>query len=429
LEEIESYLTVSLPRFRSEDGTSDQSLTRMRRFVDHLGDPQEQVPVIHVAGTAGKGTVAAYVSEILAGHGLGVGTHLSPHVVHLWERFMVNGGPPASRALDDAFAAVVDAVEETQADGLGTPSFFEVVNGLMFRLFATLGLDRVVVEVDLGGRFDSTNVIRRRDKLAVITRIGLDHIEVLGSTIADIAGHKAGILPERGRAVVLRQPDPVAEQVVVEVAEERRCQLIWVDPVWTEHEGAPHLAANRALAVAAAGFELGRAGLAVDGCAVDEAIARSALPGRFERRLAAGRVVVLDGAHNPEKLAALLSVVEHDHPGRRCVFVLAVAAGKDVDGVLAAIAPVGRVVVATGFGASAGAAGARPPIDPAVLAARARAAGVPAVVVEPDPVRALARAVDAAVSDEPVVVTGSFYLVAALAADPAIERRLTDASP
>lgn len=417
---IESYLTTELPRFRPESGADEMSLTRMRRFLAHLGDPQEKVRVVHVAGSAGKGSVASSISWVLRFHGFTVGTHLSPHVYDLRERFMVNGELPSDDDVTSVFPAVVEAIERTNADGRGLPSFFEATNGLMFHLFATLGLDRSVIEVDLGGRFDSTNVIRRRDKLAVVTRLALDHAEILGPTIEDIARHKAGILPKAGRAVVLRQPDPAANRVLAQVANERRCDVVWVDPA-SEGRGAwrSHTEANRALAMNAAALEIERSGMVFDPVLAARATAESPLPGRFEERAAGRHNVILDGAHNPAKVAALVSTLEERYPCHRFVCVLGLLATKDAEAVLGALAEAVDELVLTQFVAPGRGADALS-AEPAALATMARAAGLGRVVVVPEPIEALTRALELASDGDPVLVAGSFRLVAAVDKHPAL---------
>lgn len=411
--DIESYLTNDLPRFRPEDEAGDKSLRRMRRLLRHLGYPQHQRPTIHLAGTAGKGSVAAYISGILLCHGVTVGTHLSPHLYDIRERFLVNCEPPSHDTIRTLFPRVFEAIQRTITEGYGAPSFFEATNALAFQVFAASGVDRVVLEVDLGGRFDSTNVVRRQDKLAVVTRLGLDHTETLGPTIEDIAYHKAGILPRNGSAVVLRQPDPVANRIISRVAAQRKCRVMWVDPDVRSPQARrspAHLEENRAVAMAAAELVIQGTGRPFDPMAAVRGIERCRLPGRFEERMVGDRRIILDGAHNPTKMAAFASQLRSRYPGRRFVCVMGFGTAKDAQEILREIADSVEVAVVTRF-VRGGDDSNEFSTNPAALANAARRAGINRVVSCAEPAAALTLALEMARDDDPVVVTGSFHLL------------------
>ncbi len=164
-----------------------------RRFMELLGNPEKNINVIHVAGTNGKGSTCAYMNAMLCSQGEKVGLFTSPHLVEMTERICINGQPISSGQFVETFLDVMDAVELLKEEGLPHPTFFEFLFGMAMKTFAKQEVDYAVLETGLGGRLDATNVIER-PVATVITSIGLDHEMYLGSTIAEIAGEKAGII-------------------------------------------------------------------------------------------------------------------------------------------------------------------------------------------------------------------------------------------
>jgi folylpolyglutamate synthase/dihydropteroate synthase len=203
------------------------ALARMRRLLAAVGSPHEEVPVVHVAGTKGKGSTVAMIADILNAAGHRVGRYLSPHVHALEERISVDGKPIDAVALTAAFARVIPVVEhfDRAAARRGTrgPSWFEVLTTVAFLHFARSKVDIAVLETGLGGRLDATNV--SRPVLSVITSISLDHMALLGNTVAKIAAEKAGII-KRGVPVVSGATHPSARRVIRAVAARRRAPLL-----------------------------------------------------------------------------------------------------------------------------------------------------------------------------------------------------------
>jgi dihydrofolate synthase/folylpolyglutamate synthase len=431
LDRVHRYLYEELGPQR---GPSGVGLARARALFGALGHPQDRFRAVHVAGTAGKGSVSTFVASLLGAHGFRVGTHLSPHVYSLPERFQVDGGPAPAELVDAALARIRPAVEAVARAGQGRPSFFEVTNAIAFCLFADR-VDYGVVETGLGGLLDSTNTMSRADKVAVITPIGLDHQEILGATVGEIAAQKAGILPVGGRALAARPRTAEVRDVLRAEAARRRCALQWVDLVAPSVRartgpggtalrlrGRPplplgptgrHQAGNAYLALRAVEAIAARDGWVLDETAVRRGLRSATLPGRFERRLIDGRPVILDGAHNPLKLAALVATLRDVHPGARVPWVLAFKQDKDLAGALHVLAPAASVVIATEFHTSGGdhAAGGSVPAERIAAAAADR--GLP-TTVQRTPALALARAREHADDALPVVVSGSFHLLAAV---------------
>ena len=387
-----------------------EGLERASAFFALLGNPQDAVRTVHVAGTAGKGSVVAFIASILRAHGFRVGAHSSPHVYSLAERFQIDGAPVSPELLLRALAAVRPAAEHMSESRYGAPSFFEATNAIAFHAFADQ-VDYSVIEAGIGGLYDSTNTISRGDKLAVITPIGLDHTDILGSTLAQIAAQKAGILPVGGRAVIARpQVNEVAAALRAEQVR-RGCAVELVDVAtavadavttgggttlrlpdqsrWPLGLVGRHQAGNAHLALRAVAELAAWDGWALDERATAHGLRSVRLPGRFERRtLPDGRPVILDGAHNPIKLAALVATLHELHPGARFPWVVAFKQDKDVAAALQIIAPAASSIVATEFHAAAGDHPAGVSVAPERVAAAAARSGI-TITVEADPIKAV----------------------------------------
>lgn len=412
-----------------------RALDRPRLLLELLDSPQDRFPAIHVAGTAGKGSVVTYIAAMLHAHGHTVGAHLSPHVRSVAERFQMDGRAAHGSALARAAEPVADAAGVLSATHFGRPSYFEATNAIAFRLFAELPVDYGVVETGIGGLLDATNTISRRDKLAVLTTIGLDHTELLGDTVSAIARQKAGILPIGGRAVVLRG-GPEVDGAVGSVAAERGCEVDWFDPgsAMTEIVRGPdgcfsgrvvehggrlrpaipgrHQLDNAALALRVVHTLAERDGWHVDRNIVEAAVASVTLPGRFQLIRWRDRDLVLDGAHNATKLSALVAALDARWPGRQFAWLVGMRQDKDVAAALSVLAPYASGVVATEPELEGGDHAITCPVPAEVIARCARRAGVPVTVAEPDPTRALERA---CAFGDTVVVSGSFRLVGIVA--------------
>ncbi len=390
-----------------------------------LGDPQQRYRSVHIAGTKGKGSTAAILAAILRAAGYRVGLYTSPHLHTLRERIQIDGEPIAPEAfgalMDELVAA--DAALRRERPEWGDATAFELVTVLAFSAFARANVDIAVIEVGLGGRLDATNVVV--PDVAAITLIGYDHMQILGSTLAAIAREKAGII-KPGRPVVSAPQAPEAAAVIESVAVERAAPL-WLGGRDWRVEGsrtnflfrAPGLVltglalemrgqhqvenAGVALAVTA---HLNELGLTVDESAVRRGLVEARWPGRLEV-LRERPTVVVDGAHNRESAERLAVAMPQEFQWARLWLVLGILRDKEIERIVAALAPLAAGLFAVeGFSPRA-AEGRR------LLAAWETAApGSPARLygsVE----AALAAALEAAGPDDVVLVTGSLGMAAA----------------
>ncbi|WP_159790509.1 bifunctional folylpolyglutamate synthase/dihydrofolate synthase [Sodalinema gerasimenkoae] len=317
-------------------------LERIQRLLSHLGNPQNQVPVIHVAGTNGKGSVCAYLSSILTAAGYRTGRYTSPHLAHWCERICLDGDPIA----EARFEALVKQVEAAIVPDEPTPTQFEVVTAAAWLYFAESAVDVAVVEVGLGGRLDATNVCDR-PLVSVITSISRDHWQRLGNTLGEIAGEKAGILKANCAAVVGPLP-PEAQRVVQGRIEALNCPTVWVDaaiPVegnrvavqGFEYElslGGAIQYVNSAIALAVI-RQLQGQGWKISDEAIREGMAKTRWEGRLQWLMYENRRVLVDGAHNVAAAQALRVYVESLQTP--VTWVMGMLATKDTEGILGSL--------------------------------------------------------------------------------------------
>ncbi|MBL0276070.1 MAG: bifunctional folylpolyglutamate synthase/dihydrofolate synthase [Anaeromyxobacter sp.] len=373
-------------------------MERVERALTALGRPERAAPVLHVAGTNGKGSTCALAAAALQAAGLRTGLYTSPHLVRFNERIQVDGAPVDDRALAQVVAEVRAACPWHEG---GAPeerlSYFEVATLAALRHFARQRVDVMVVEVGLGGRLDATNAVR--PAVTAVARIGLDHTQWLGDTVALVAREKAGIFKPGVAAVVHAAQPPGVLEVLSDAAARVGAPFEVAPAGWDGPLGllGPHQRGNAALAAAAL-RALARTGLPVGEGEVARGFAAARWPGRLER--VGG--VLLDGAHNPQGAEALAAALAALHPGQPAELVFGVLADKDHRAMLAALAPAARRLhLVTPVTARARAA--------AEVAALAAGLGLTADV-HPGLPEALACA-RAAAGGRPVVVAGSLYLV------------------
>ncbi len=310
-------------------------LERMERALEALGHPERGLRILHVAGTNGKGSTCAMAAQALHEAGHHTGLYTSPHLVRFNERIAVDGEPIDDAALDRLATELRRACPWHDAGAPGDRlTYFEFATLLALLRFAEAGTDAVVLEVGLGGRFDATNAVC--PTACAVSRIGLDHTELLGDTFAAIAGEKAGIFKAGVPAVVAHAQPPEAMEVLRREAERRGAPLTVAEPAYPGPIAlaGEHQRGNAALAAAALRL-LDRAGVSVPEEAIARGVARARWPGRLETLSG----VLLDGAHNPDGAAALASALPALHPGRPVELVFGVLADKDHRGMLRALAP------------------------------------------------------------------------------------------
>lgn len=435
-EEFDPVAYLNEPRWRA----LKPGLERIEALAAKLGRPQDALCFVHVAGTNGKGSICAYLAEILQASGLKVGLFTSPYIERFEDRICVDGQRIGQADLRAATLRVRAAAEAVEVQLGEHPTEFELMCAVALVHFQAQRCDLCVMEVGLGGRLDATNIIL--PDLSVIARIGFDHTELLGDTLSEIAAEKAGIVKE-GRPVVSWPQEPEAMGVIRDVCASRSCALTMPDVHQLEvqplsmsalkrcfsYKGAAYETSllgscqpeNASVAIEAA-YALRRLGWEIPDEAIRYGVRQAVWPGRFEV-VGTAPLAIVDGAHNPQGAQALADSLREllaacEMEGRAVSFVMGVLADKDYEAMIEPLAPFG-----TAFATYA-------PDNPRALVAqdlaRAISRQVPdGVVVEAaaDVQAAVQLALARTPSDGCLVACGTLYSVAAL------RRCLQGASP
>lgn len=350
LEKIHSLLT-----FGSRPG-----LDRMRELLRRMDNPQDKLRYIHVAGTNGKGSVCAVLSSVLTAAGYKTGLFVSPYITDFRERIQINNQMIEEKTLADAVATTFPLVEQLQSEGIVITEF-EYVNALQFYIHARAHCDLVVLETGMGGLLDCTNVIQP-PLAAVITTIGLDHTAVLGGTVAAIAEQKCGIIKNGSAAFTSRQCAE-AMQVIETTAKRLNVPLIKSEALTAEVEemtvggsrfsigdlschlrlAGKHQIENALTALSVILWLRGKKLISVSDTAILTGLESARNPARLEL-LRQEPLVLLDGAHNPNGVAALKEAVQAFLPDKPVTCVMGMLADKDVDSALALLKGVFRRV-------------------------------------------------------------------------------------
>lgn len=437
LDYLYSFVDFSLQRnFRYVPGQFE--LGRMRELAAALGDPQTRYPSIHIAGTKGKGSAAALCASALQADGYRVGLYTSPHLDDYVERIQIDGQQIPHADLITLVNEIKPVIEN-----IPKLSTFEITTALAFLYFARQGVTAAVIEVGLGGRLDATNIIT--PLLSVITSLSYDHTAILGNTLAEIAGEKAGII-KPGVPVVISPQLEEARLVLEREAGERQAPLIQVgrdvhfkplNPslsgqeflVWNADDQARfdeymahaetaswqptrlhirllghHQVVNAVTAYTALQTAR-RQGLALSEDAIHEGFQRAHWPGRFEvLQDQSGNTVVLDCAHNRDSALKLRLALDDYFPARPVVMVFGASEDKDVAGMFSELLPrVRQVIAVKSFHPRA--------MEPELLVDLAHQSGCPAHIV-PDVAEALDEALRSASQQAIVLVTGSIFVAA-----------------
>ena len=419
------YLYDRINYEKTSDRPYDQRayrLARMEYFLQELGNPHLAAPVLHVAGTKGKGSVSWFLAEALRRSGLSVGLYTSPHLVHLEERFVMDGLPCSPYELAEQVEVLKKAAEATIRTSHGCPTFFEMTTALAWLLFAKRKSDVNVIEVGLGGRLDSTNVCH--STLAIITSISFDHQQQLGNTISLIAAEKAGII-KKNVPVISGARHPDARSVIRAKCVETNSPL-WELGVDYQMDFSPisaripatqmrnlalrmpgkHQADNAAIAIAAwqrlqsDGWSLPQNGMV-------DALANTQLCCRIEV-VSTNPTTVIDSSHNLASIAALISsLTDHFSPAKKTI-IFACSKDKDYTSMLDQILDYADRLIVTQFQNNPRVV----PVERLEEIAHANRIHHPEVEILSAPSSQIAvdHATRSAIDNELICITGSFFL-------------------
>jgi folylpolyglutamate synthase/dihydrofolate synthase len=384
----------------------DQKLERVEKFMEFLGSPQEKIKVLHVAGTSGKTSTSYYIASLLKAAGQKVGLTVSPHITDIRERAQID---LSVLEKDEYVLEMREFFELARSSGL-RPSYFEFFNGFFFWLAQKSGLDYVAVETGLGGLYDATNVIHRRDKVCLITDIGYDHEAVLGGTLPEIAAQKAGII-HAGNEVFLHAQSDEIMNVVIDAAARAGALVNEVDGEDDLKDALSFQARNASLALAAVEYVLARDNKEpLTHEQIKEAI-KVRIPARAEEFEYRGKRVVIDGAHNPQKIEVFARHILSIYQERKVRLVFTLGDNKE-DNMAKDMELVRRIsddIVLTTFCDTSVETHFRESMPLKQLKEVAKKVGFRRIETVNDPISALNTVAEG--DSEIVVVVGSFYLL------------------
>jgi dihydrofolate synthase/folylpolyglutamate synthase len=396
-------------------------------LLEHLGNPHFLFPAIHITGTNGKGSVAAFFCSVLERMGFRVGRYISPHLVDFSERIVINGKPIPFSVVDELVEEIRPLANTMHIEaGLGHPTFFEAVTALAFSHFAREKVDFAVVEVGMGGRYDSTNVVR--PCLSVITNVHLEHREYLGDTIEQIATEKAGII-KSGVPVVSSVEREEAKRIIDQKAGEKNVPVFYLNRdfhyrirndvfprqlldffgPWGEMRDVEINLAGGFQGMNAAATLMGIEVLKKNGAisddekAVRKGMAATRWPARLEK-ISEAPLILLDGAHNPSAMQALADSVRQLFPGRRIILIIGMLSDKDASQCLRILRTISDSIVVT-----------QPAYERALPASKLLEHATPIFQnpwVEPSLAGSLRKALGVSRPEDVILVCGSLFNVA-----------------
>ncbi|HEY8998703.1 MAG TPA: Mur ligase family protein [Candidatus Saccharimonadales bacterium] len=385
------------------------TLDRQTDLMTFLGNPQDKVHVVHVAGTSGKTSTAYYAAALLTQAGYKTGLTVSPHVDEINERVQINLTPLNEKEFCEDLQTFIGLVEKSGIE----PTYFELLVAFAFWEFERRGVEYAVVEVGLGGLVDSTNVVTRKDKVCIITDLGLDHMHILGDTLGEIAAQKAGIIQLRNAVFCYEQSDEAMAPIRTRAKQmQAELRTLTSQTLSRAFDFLPLFQRrNFELSKTAVAFVLERDGKPPLTDAQLLAAAHTKVPARMETLEYKGKTIILDGAHNAQKLHALVASIMQRYPGKKAAALLAFAShgAYRLETAAAELKPIVSHVVATSFHGPQTQDMRDQSVPPELVREACEHAGITVVDVMPK----VADAWEALLArPEPILlVAGSFYLM------------------
>lgn len=409
LEEAEQALRPYVPLVSQLTG-KDTTLARIRPLMQFLGNPEKRLKIIHIAGTSGKTSTAYYMAGLVREIGSKVGLTVSPHVDTIKERVQINGQQLSDEEFCSELAIFIDQVHASKI----TPSYFELMYAFALWEFDRQSVDYAVVETGMGGLYDATNVAERPDKLCIITDIGYDHMHILGNTLPEIAAQKVGIVHPDNQVFMYRQADQVMDVIQTWTTDHNAMlHILETKSFDRELEKLPanmpeYQQRNWLLAYFTFNFLVRRDELPH---VTEEALIRTQtlqVPGRMDITTVHGKTVIMDGAHNGQKMTAFIESFKKLYPKVKPIVLLALKQGKEYEDVIDVLDQITDRVILTTFATSQDLPVRSLSPDTLKSAFHKKIPGL-AVTVIPD----LTQAYHAflATSAQVGVITGSFYLL------------------
>jgi dihydrofolate synthase/folylpolyglutamate synthase len=409
-------------------------LERAKCFLKILGNPQNKLKVIHIAGTSGKGSTATLTSQLLISQGFKTGLHLSPHIADIRERFQINNQLPDKKMVIGYFEQILPAIKRMEKSRFGSPTYFEIIVGLSFYIFFKEKVNYAIIETGLGGLYDGTNCVNNKNKIVILTKIGIDHAQILGKKIADIALQKASIIHPRNQIISIQQYLS-AQKVIEKIAKKNNAPILWIKPkenfilrnqsssgiildvklgqsfkkIELSMQGI-HQAENCTLAIAGLILCAKRDGFTIKEQNMRKALASASLIGRMQTIIVGKKTIILDGAHNPQKMASLIKSLKNIYPKQKLSFIVAFKKNKRYAPMLKKIMPVAKNIIVTDF--SSNQENSSRSVNTSIVANFLKVQKFLNYSIVKNSPKNILQAIRKC--KNPIVITGSFYLIASV---------------
>lgn len=413
IKQANERLAAYVPQVKELLG-KDVTLERMIPLMQILGNPQDKLKIIHVAGTSGKTSTSYYIASLLHASGKKVGLTVSPHLDSVTERVQINLEPINDKEFCNALTEFLQIIDKYQP----APTYFELLIAFAYWYFAKAKVDYAVIETGLGGMQDATNVAGKSDKICVITDIGFDHMHVLGNTLEEIAEQKAGIIKPKNQVFMYKQ-DAEVNEVFKRVSSKNKAILTALEEQ-TERSNIMipndllqlplYQQRNWLLAYKVWEFIEQRDGLVAPSWEDMLKTLKQTVPGRMDTVNIKNKTLIMDGAHNEQKMQAFVSSFEQRYPGMKAAILLAMKQGKEYQAVLPILKPICNTLIITSFNTLQD----LPinSINPQILANSAKKIGITNIESEPEPIKALDLLLQK--PEKLLIATGSFYLLSCI---------------
>ncbi len=368
------YIISHIPRNTVYTYPGQQGVDRVKYALSLVGSPQEKLKVIHIAGTSGKGSTSYLTSLLLQSGGFSTGLYIKPHIKDIRERFQINLSLIAENKFIQYLNELVPVFEQVAQSKYGILTYFEINSILAFYIFEKEKVEYAVIETGLGGLYDGTNVVDNKEKFFILTSIGFDHTQILGNTYREIAEQKAGIIQPGNQGISIQQHAD-AEKVISSYVKRQQAHISWIkhdenisdvlvsinktqftyrfeDMVLKDLSLGligSYQAENAALALTTIYLLAKRENFAIKEEQIRKALSKANLPGRLEIKRIDKKTLIIDGAHNPQKMDAFLGNLSNLFPNRKFHFLISFKKGKDIDVMLKQIIALAKHITVSIF--------------------------------------------------------------------------------
>lgn len=435
--EAQDYLSAHIPEKPKTIFSGGRGLKRIKYLLRLLDNPQDKLKVIHIAGTSGKSSTSYLLSILFSSADQRSGLFISPHITNLRERISINNINITRDQFVRYLNELIPFIDRMEESEFGKPTYFEILTALTFYFFWKQKVDYAVMETGIGGLLDATNVVNNINKVCIITKLGMDHVEILGGKLGEIAEQKAGIITKTSLVIT---PEQEREAIsVIKNSAKKNCAQLYIIQEGVNYKDikedqdktvftfdflkthlqllslgllGKHQAENCSLALAVLTILSRRDGFTIHERQIRNALMKASFFGRLSRYKLEGKTVIVDGAHNAQKMEAFLQAVAHLYQGQKFHFLIAFKSTKNFIPLLKKIVPLAESITITSFKIKAQ-DWLHESVKPETITKALSTIGFYNYHIVADPKEAFKQLLK--IKDKTnIIVTGSFYLISEL---------------